>query len=345
MSGKGSLVSIIVPVYNVEKYLDRCVASLVQQTYQNIEIILVDDGSSDVSPGICDEWVKRDKRVKTIHKSNAGAGMARNSGMEIARGDWITFVDADDYLDRTAHEKCMKVLQTTKADICFFSGSFVDANGRCRQAKNSFPDLLQGKEIRQQLLPKCYGEFYKDPFIMIPICWMGIYKKDILLKNRIEFVDDRVFGAEDAVFTADACYWAQKVAFINESLYYYCENEASITHSYAKDRFACALRLYNNRKEDIRVKQLDEEISLRVDVRLWNYAMGIAMGELRHAQAPLGQRVSAIYDMFGNSVFKPISGKNVTSHMPPQQRFFVKAVRCKLMLLVLLMVYIRIIRR
>ena len=92
-------ISVIVPVYNVEKYLDRCVESIVNQTYKNLEIILVDDGSSDNCPQLCDEWTQRDERIKAVHKQNGGLADARNAGLEIAAGDYVGFIDADDYID------------------------------------------------------------------------------------------------------------------------------------------------------------------------------------------------------------------------------------------------------
>lgn len=100
-----SLISVIVPVYKVEEYLDECVQSLVDQTYSNLEIILVDDGSPDQSPQMCDEWARKDGRVRVVHKSNGGLSSARNAGLDIAQGDYISFIDSDDYVDKLMYEK------------------------------------------------------------------------------------------------------------------------------------------------------------------------------------------------------------------------------------------------
>ena len=105
MSRNDSLISIIVPVYNVEQYLSRCVDSLVNQTYHNIEIILVDDGSPDRSGEICDEYAKKDKRVKVIHQSNGGLSDARNTALDIAKGDYLMFVDSDDWIEKKKRVK------------------------------------------------------------------------------------------------------------------------------------------------------------------------------------------------------------------------------------------------
>ena len=99
------IVTVIIPVYNVEKFLDRCVQSVVNQTYKNLEIILVDDGSPDNCPAMCDEWSRKDSRIKVVHKRNAGLGMARNTGIENANGKYIFFFDSDDYVDESIVER------------------------------------------------------------------------------------------------------------------------------------------------------------------------------------------------------------------------------------------------
>ena len=101
----GNLVSVIVPIYNVEKYLEKCIESIVNQTYKNLEIILVDDGSPDNCPAICDEWAQKDSRIKVIHKKNGGLSSARNAGLEVSNGEYISFVDSDDWLDENTFEE------------------------------------------------------------------------------------------------------------------------------------------------------------------------------------------------------------------------------------------------
>lgn len=115
---KSNLISVIVPVYNVEKYLNDCVSSIVNQTYKELEIILVDDGSSDLCPSMCDEWAKRDKRIIVIHKKNGGLSDARNAGIEISTGEYIGFVDSDDYIELNMYELMLAALKKNDADYC-----------------------------------------------------------------------------------------------------------------------------------------------------------------------------------------------------------------------------------
>ena len=116
------VLSVIIPVYNVEKYLDECVNSIVNQSYKNLEIILVDDGSTDKSGAICDEWRDRDSRIKVIHKANAGLGYARNSGIEVAEGDFVAFVDSDDFIDKDMYQDLMSIAISEKSDIVYSGG-------------------------------------------------------------------------------------------------------------------------------------------------------------------------------------------------------------------------------
>ena len=127
---KDELITVIVPVYKVEKYLDRCVQSIVDQTYTNLEIILVDDGSPDNCPKMCDEWAKKDKRIKVIHKQNGGLSDARNAGLEKAKGKYVGFVDSDDYISPIMYEKLYKCIIDNQADMAMCGFSTVDEKGK-----------------------------------------------------------------------------------------------------------------------------------------------------------------------------------------------------------------------
>lgn len=113
----GKKVSIVLPIYNVEKYLNRCIKSILNQTYSDLEVILVDDGSPDGCPRLCDEWSKKDKRIKVVHKKNAGLGMARNTGIDMATGDFICFFDSDDFIDPHTIQEAIEVVEKTGAGI------------------------------------------------------------------------------------------------------------------------------------------------------------------------------------------------------------------------------------
>jgi len=157
-------ISIIIPVYKVEKYLNRCVESITSQSYQNLEIILVDDGSPDACPQMCDEWAKKDGRVKVIHKQNGGVSSARNEGIKKATGDYISFIDSDDYVDG-AFSKFVKIALQANCDVCY---SFLD--GVSKHKKDLKFANVTNKDIqyfvKNNYPISCFGRLYKRTFIV-----------------------------------------------------------------------------------------------------------------------------------------------------------------------------------
>lgn len=145
-------ISVIVPVYNVEKYLQRCVNSLISQTYSNIEIILVDDGSPDGSPAICDEYAQTESRIKVVHKKNGGLSSARNAGIEIASGDYLTFVDSDDWIARDTIQYSFDKIKEYSADVVQNEFKMVYSQEEAIENPSETVDVFEGKEILQHYL-------------------------------------------------------------------------------------------------------------------------------------------------------------------------------------------------
>ena len=151
----GKKVSIVLPIYNVEKYLNRCIKSILNQTYSDLEVILVDDGSPDGCPRLCDEWSKKDKRIKVVHKKNAGLGMARNTGIDTATGDFICFFDSDDFIDPHTIQEAIEVVAKTRAEIVSFGyydysdGEIIETHIPCESIL-----LYSGDKIIDEFLPE-----------------------------------------------------------------------------------------------------------------------------------------------------------------------------------------------
>lgn len=142
------LISVIVPVYNVEKYLDRCVKSLLNQSYDNLEIILVDDGSSDKSPELCDHYITIDSRIKVIHKINGGLSSARNAGIVKATGDYISFIDSDDWIALNTYEYCLNLIEENSADVLEFNYIMVKGPRNVKQPQEVIK-VFRDKDILQ----------------------------------------------------------------------------------------------------------------------------------------------------------------------------------------------------
>lgn len=212
------LVSIIVPVYKVEKYLNRCIDSILKQTYTNFECILVDDGSPDNCPTICDEYAKIDSRIKVIHKTNGGLSSARNAGLEICQGKYISFIDSDDWISDIMIETLYKAIISKKADIsiCKFiktSGHY-EFNQKYIQ-KNQI--ISYNKEESMKLL--CTGGL-----IYTTVCWK-LYKKS--LWNNIYFPLGKM--SEDIFVQHKVFYNCSNIVFVDAILYAYYKREGSIT--------------------------------------------------------------------------------------------------------------------
>ncbi len=226
------MISIIVPIYKVEKYLNNCIESIINQSYKDIEIILVDDGSPDNCPAICDEYAARDNRIKVIHKENGGLMSARQAGLKACEGEYVGFVDSDDWIDRDMYINFADSIEKYHPDLAFceFYCVLADKNDESRQkaGKEFFTKSDMIKEIYPTLLfrPPYYN------FGINPCCWSKVFKKDLLEKNLLKVTTDIRIG-EDAAFTYPCILDAQSVAYIDKPLYYYRDNNpGSMTSSY-----------------------------------------------------------------------------------------------------------------
>ncbi len=183
------LISVIVPIYNVEQYLDRCIKSIVNQTYRNLEIILVDDGSPDSCPDICDKWAEKDDRIVVIHQKNAGLSAARNSGLDMANGEFISFVDSDDALDCDMLAFLYGLIEQNDADISRCSYQFNFEDGTLREAEiNTEIRILEGEALMNDLCNTGYK---------CMVVWNKLYKRDVIGNLRY---DTSVKASEDYIF-------------------------------------------------------------------------------------------------------------------------------------------------
>ncbi len=212
-------ISVIVPIYKVEKYIKKCVGSILNQSYKNLEIILVDDGSPDNCPKICDELAEKDKRIVVVHKKNGGLSSARNAGIEVATGEYIAFIDSDDYIHNNMFEVMLKLIKDNNADICICNYEYVDENGNL--FPTSFSSPLKDEVIDQKQIFKKLTEPNEWYYIT---AWNKLYKKDIL--------DNNVFPVgkihEDAFSIHHILDKCNRIVCTSKKYYYYVQRDGSI---------------------------------------------------------------------------------------------------------------------
>ena len=231
-----NLISIIVPIYNVEKYLDRCIESIINQTYKNLEIILVDDGSPDNCPKMCEDWAKKDKRIKVIHKENGGISEARNVGINNATGDYIAFVDSDDFIDKEMYEKLLQNLIRTNSDISICSMIYYYENDQIKELKNNDASFFIYDDIKK------YDNLFNENVFSFIVVWNKLYKKEIF--KELRFPKDKI--NEDAFIAHQLLNLSHKIVYTKEKLYYYVQHENSIMHQEFNIKKLDELEAYKN---------------------------------------------------------------------------------------------------
>lgn len=242
-------VSVIVPIYNVGTKLCRCVSSLVNQTLSQIEIILVNDGSTDNAEEICLEYSARFPFIKVVNKQNEGLGFARNSGLEVADGEYVCFVDSDDYLDSNALQCAYDRAKEYSVDYVRYDLVREEENGKkCKHTKKS--PLEEGfydrEKTRNKILLPLFGRLPYEgakSYVDWSAC-LGLYKLSVIKDNGIKFLSERDIVSEDLIFNIQFMQAIDSSFVIDKTVYHYVQHGDSLTHNYREDRFEKCLVLY-----------------------------------------------------------------------------------------------------
>lgn len=238
------ILSIIVPVYNVEKYLTRCIESLLKQDVGNKEILLIDDGSTDGSPVICDSYADNYEFIEVQHKKNAGLGYARNSGLDLAKGKYVAFIDSDDEVESNHFCKLIESSEVIEADACLSGMTDVYENSRIECPHPFAGRIFDRNGIQNELLPSMLGyDLTGGNYSGMSVC-RGIYNRKLIEKNAIRFRSEREYISEDVIFDIEFMKTASKVSVIGGAGYYYYHNAGSLTTKYKPNRFEESKKLY-----------------------------------------------------------------------------------------------------
>ncbi len=289
------LVSVIVPIYKVENYINRCVESIRNQTYRNIEIILVDDGSPDNCPTICDEYAGKDERIKAIHKENGGLSSARNAGIDVSRGDYIVFVDGDDYIHPMMIETMLKEALKSEADLCICGTSWVNEDETAFDDAPSSPiknEVLEGNPKLQLLT--------RDGYLYYITACNKLYKK--YLFESIRFPEGKLHEDE---FTAHLFLDASnRVVCIEDKLYFYVQHKNSIMHSTFNIKRAEGVDAILDRAALYKRKGLNDDYKYTVNAAAGFLIRCVRSANVRENRAVLGAYRKKIAKLLGPSLMK-----------------------------------------
>lgn len=327
-------VSIIVAVYNVGKYIDKCIKSLVDQNYENIEIILVDDGSLDNSPKVCDDWALKDTRIRVIHKKNGGLADARNEGLNAANGEYVCFVDGDDFIEKELVCQTYTLAKTDDVDVVIYSNYDVASNGmKTRHDLIFSKNVYRGKEDILQLFKESIGTMPNSSrdFDIGYAPWGKLYRRSVLVDNDIKFKSERKLIYEDLMFLLDLMPYIKSASVTNQPLYNYCRNELSLTRSVDTSRFYRIKNQYYYLKNNDPYKEelfLDKEILLRFKRTMISYIRNCAMRAVNDKK---------INDILGQICYDEMTREIVNDYpilkLPRNQAIFAFCIKYKLLLL------------
>ncbi len=282
------LITVTVPIYKVEDKLRRCVDSILNQTYRNLEIILVDDGSPDGCPAICDEYALQDERVRVIHKQNAGLGFARNTGIENATGKYICFFDSDDYIESTTLEECCVLAEEVNADLVCFGNTRETEDGRLIEERIPTPPkfVFCGEEVKEQLLPMMltHNAATGENWNMLPSACCGLFSMECIREYGWRFVSEREIISEDIYSMVEFYSYTNTIAFVPKAFYHYLANPTSLSRSYRADRYERMKVFYEKMNELSRKIELEQQLKERIQTVF----LGITMGALKQIVAAGG---------------------------------------------------------
>lgn len=258
---KQPLISVIIPVYGVEKYISQCLESVINQTYNNLEIIVINDGTKDRSAEIAKEYAAKDSRIKVYDFKNGGLSVARNRGLEIATGEYISYLDSDDWLDTKMYETLLETAMKNEADMV--KCGIIETNGASEE-KITFSDV----KIINNEQHKAFENYFKG--ILWTLAWNGLYKKE--LAKKVKFPDNVVH--EDNYSSGMFLYLAKKVIAMPFCLNYYRVNDAGISKGGVKKPLDKILAIIKLKQDLLKLGFADKKIDWKLSVEFYHFVRG-----------------------------------------------------------------------
>lgn len=323
-----SLISIIVPVYNTENYLEKCLYSLVNQTYKNIEIIIIDDGSPDNSMNIIQKFVLADNRVKVISQKNQGLSGARNTGMNNANGDYIMFIDSDDWIETDTCEKAINASEKYNADVVFWSYIKEFSNSQKDNYLFDKTEIIWSEKNINQLSRRMVGlvgDELANPQSIdnLVTAWGKLYKKSVI--GDVRFTDTKIIGTEDALFNIEVFLGINSAVYIPDLLSHYRkDNESSLTHNYKKKLVSRWREMYSRIKFLLDRNDMSREYYDALKNRICFGLIGLGINLAEDKKMSFKEKKKEIYNILSMKHYQ-IALKDLDfSYLPIQWKVFFK---------------------
>jgi len=329
-------ISIIVPAYNAEPYIEQCLNSLVNQTLTDIEIILLNDGSTDNTGNICNGYAEKDNRIKLIHKENTGLSDTRNKGIEMATGEYIMFVDADDWIDVETSEESYNEARKNDLDVLIWSYVREHKNRAIKKRINLREGLYEKDKIRYYLQRRMVGLVGKElrhpeNADAISVAWAKLYRSDLLKPAWIRFVTTKLIGTEDALFNLYAFENAQKAYFLNRHFSHYRRfSSTSLSNAYKSWLFDRWQNLYKHMEDFIKEKHLPYYFSEALDNRRCLSIIGIGLTELSSPTKNNYQKIKHIESILNYPVYVNAYKHLELKHFIQKPHWFIFFLFCKI---------------
>lgn len=324
------LVSIVVPVYNVQKYIKECVKSICKQSYKNLEILLIDDGSTDSSSNICDNLAVIDKRISVFHKQNEGLGYTRNYGLKRANGKYIMFVDSDDYIPDDAVKKMLIAAEQENAQLVI--GGFVKVTElkKIIYTETYKKEIFEKEDVKNVLLPRMIGSCPEKRDSIFTMAWGKLYLLEDIINNQVLFPSERQIQSEDLAFQLNYMPHLAKVVVIEEIVYFYRQNPLSLTMTYKANRFEELKKVYKYVNKKIEQNNMPYSSFFRTDKMLFVHLRGIIFQELpSHSGKTKKQCRSTLRSIVNDKIVVDAVSKYPIHLLNFKQKIFVMLLRYK----------------
>lgn len=316
------LISVIVPVFNVEKYLPQCLDSILNQSYTHIEIIAINDGSKDNSGKILDEYAQKDERIHAIHQINQGVSTTRNNALKLIKGEYVLFIDADDWIDTETIEICLNKINEHQADVCMFCYQR-EFNNRSEKRELFPTDKIFHETECQELQRRMIGpvdEELRHPETLdsLGTIWGKLYKRTII--EGYQFVDLKEIGtAEDTLFNCQAFQRVKKAVYLNQGFYHYRKfNSSAETLHYKPDLFEHWLNLFNNMRQTVTSEKHQEALSNRIALSI----LGLGLNECNASTTPAKEKKKRLKAILSNPLYKDAYKQLKFNYFPIHWKLF-----------------------